>query len=57
MADCNFYDDCEPWTPKNNEFLTWDSAVRFYVSRTDKKIQTKTVLAEFVITTNENESD
>ena len=42
MADCNFYDDCQPWTPKNNEYPTWDSAVRFYMCQEQiKRFQLK----------------
>ena len=31
----DFYSDEEPWTPKNNEYPTWDAVVRYYISRTN----------------------
>ena len=30
----SFYDDDEPWTPRRDEYLTWDDAIRYYISRT-----------------------
>ena len=37
MTCSDFYSDPVPWNPKNIEYPTWNSVVRFYVSRTKRQ--------------------